>query len=119
MLIERFDPQIETSKLAACFDITEAGWPIDHPDEPAWAFDSFAGKWARGYDTAPRQTWLATDGAGDPIGCYLLRLPDRENQTMAYSTLTVHPAARRARVRNLDRRFVEDRRRLHLEQRLL
>jgi GNAT superfamily N-acetyltransferase len=98
VLIEKFDPQRDTSKLAACFDITEAGWPIDHPDEPGWAFDSFAGKWARGYDTAPRQTWLATDSAGDPIGCYLLRLPDRENQTMGYCTLTVHPVARRAGV---------------------
>ena len=98
MLIEKFDPQRDISKLAACFDITEAGWPIDHPDEPAWAFDSFAGKWARGFDTAPRQTWLATDSAGDPVGCYLLRLPDRENQTMGYCTLTVHPAARRAGV---------------------
>jgi GNAT superfamily N-acetyltransferase len=98
VLIERFDPQRDDSKLRACFDMTEAGWPIDHPDEPAWAFDSFAGKWALGYDTAPRQTWLAADGAGDPLGCYLLRLPDRENPTMAYCTLTVHPAARRTGV---------------------
>ena len=86
----------DTGKLAACFDITAAGWPIDHPDEPCWSFDSFAGKWAHGFDTAPRQTWLATDSAGDPVGCYLLRLPDRENQTMAYCHLAVHPAARRA-----------------------
>ncbi len=98
MLIERFDPQRDLSKLAACYDISQAGWPIDHPDEPSWAFDSFVGKWARGFDTAPRQTWLATDDAGDPLGCYLLRLPDRENPTMAYCTLTVHPAARRAGV---------------------
>jgi GNAT superfamily N-acetyltransferase len=96
VLIERFDPRQDTSKLAACFDITAAGWPIDHPNEPCWSSDSFAGKWARGFDTAPRQTWLATDSAGDPVGCYLLRLPDRENHTMAYCNLAVHPAARRA-----------------------
>jgi GNAT superfamily N-acetyltransferase len=95
VLIERFEPQGDVGKLRACFDITEAGWPIDHPDEPGWAYDSFAGKWAQGYDTAPRQTWIASNDAGDPVGCYLLRLPDRENHTMAYCTLAVHPAVRR------------------------
>jgi len=61
--IERFDPDSETSKLRACFDMTQAGWPIDHPDAPPWAYDSFAGKWARGYDSAPRQAWLACDAS--------------------------------------------------------
>ena len=55
MLIERFDPRGEASKLRACYDITKAGWPIDHPDEPTWAVDSFTGKWAEGFDTAPLQ----------------------------------------------------------------
>jgi GNAT superfamily N-acetyltransferase len=96
VLIERFDPRSDTGKLRACYDITEAGWPIDHPDEPIWAFDSFTGKWAEGFDAAPLEAWLATDDCGDPVGCYLLRLPDRENLTMARCTIAIDPARRRA-----------------------
>jgi GNAT superfamily N-acetyltransferase len=57
---------------------------------------AFAGKWARGYDTAPRQTWLASDDSGEPVGGYLLRLPDKENVTTARCTLVVRPTRRRA-----------------------
>ena len=94
--IERFDPNTETGKLRACFDMTRAGWPVDHPDEPPWAYDSFAGKWARGYDTAPRQAWLASDEAGEPVGGYLLRLPDKENISTARCRMVISPARRRA-----------------------
>ncbi|HSR86523.1 MAG TPA: GNAT family N-acetyltransferase [Streptosporangiaceae bacterium] len=96
MLIERFDPQADASKLRACFDMTRAGWPIDHPGQPGWAYDSFAGKWARGFDPAPLQAWLVTNEAGIAVGCYLLRLPDKENPTMATCIVAVDPARRRA-----------------------
>jgi GNAT superfamily N-acetyltransferase len=96
VLIQEFDPQSDTGRLRACYDVIQAGWPVDHPGQASWTFGSFAGKWARGFDVAPRQTWLATDDSGDPVGCYLLRLPQRENPTMAYCTMTVHPAHRRA-----------------------
>jgi len=76
--------------------MTSAGWPADHPDEPPWAYDSFAGKWARGYDTAPRQSWLASDESGEPVGAYLLRLPDKENVTTADCKLVIRPDSRRA-----------------------
>jgi len=78
--------------------MTAAGWPTDHPDEAGWAFDSFAGKWGTGFDGRPRQTWLATSDAGEPVGGYLLVLPDRENLSMAFCTLIVAPAARRSGV---------------------
>jgi GNAT superfamily N-acetyltransferase len=94
--IEQFDAATDSARLRACFEMTLAGWPVDHPGEPAWGFDAFAGKWARGFDTAPRQTWLATDDAGEPAGGYLLRLPDAENTSMAFCNLIVAPAARRA-----------------------
>jgi GNAT superfamily N-acetyltransferase len=94
--IDRFDPRREPAKLRACYEITEAGWPVDHPNEPIWAFASFGGKWAEGFDTAPQEAWLATDESGGAVGCYLLRLPDRENLTMAGCRLAVHPARRRA-----------------------
>jgi GNAT superfamily N-acetyltransferase len=96
VLIEQFDPLSDTGKLRACYDITQAGWPVDHPGQPSWAFDSFAGKWGRGFDARPRQTWLAKNDSGDPVGCYLLRLPQPENPTMAYCTMVVHRAHRRA-----------------------
>jgi GNAT superfamily N-acetyltransferase len=96
MIIESFDPHSDSSKLQACFDITRAGWPIDRPGEPGWAYDSFAGKWARGFDGAPLQAWLAADESGTPVGCYLLRLPDRENLTIATVVVAVDPARRRA-----------------------
>lgn len=95
MRIEQFDATSDSQRLRACFDMTRAGWPVDHPGQPAWALDSFAGKWGRGFDGAPRQTWLATDDAGEPVGSYLLRLPDKENATMAFCTLVVAPHARR------------------------
>ncbi len=57
---------------------------------------SFAGKWARGYDTAPRQAWLASAESGEPVGGYLLRLPDKENLTTADCRLVISPARRRA-----------------------
>jgi hypothetical protein len=52
--IEEFGPKTDTGRLRACFEMTQAGWTADHPGEPQWTYDAFAGKWARGYDTAPR-----------------------------------------------------------------
>jgi len=96
MHIERFDPVTDTARLGSCFEMTQAGWPIDHPDEPPWSYGAFAGKWAHGFDTAPRQTWLASDDSGEPVGCYLLRLPDKENVRIADCNLVIRPARRRA-----------------------
>ena len=96
MRIERFDAKTDAGRLRSCFEMTQAGWPIDHPGEPGWAYDSFAGKWGEGYDTAPRQTWLASDDSGEPVGAYLLRLPDKENLTTADCRLVIRPARRRA-----------------------
>jgi len=93
--IERFDPKAATEHLRACFEMTQAGWPADHPDEGPWAFAPFAGKWGPGFDGAPRQAWLAMDGAGQRVGGYLLRLPDRENVRLADCTLIVSPGSRR------------------------
>ena len=96
MQIDRFDPQLDNGKLRACFDITDAGWPVDHPNSPPWPFRSFAGKWIEGFDASPQQAWLGCDARGEPVGCYLLRLPDKENLTLADCQITVAPARRRA-----------------------
>jgi GNAT superfamily N-acetyltransferase len=94
--IERFDPASDTRALKACHDIVVAGTPIDHPNLPPWPLESFRSKWTRSYDSAPGEAWLATDDSGEPAGCYLLRLPVKENVTLARLTLQVPPARRRA-----------------------
>jgi GNAT superfamily N-acetyltransferase len=96
MRIEQFDATADSARLRACFDMTKAGWPVDHPGQPPWVFEPFAGKWARGFDIAPRQTWLACDDAGEPVGGYLLELPETENTSRAFCTLIVAPAVRRS-----------------------
>jgi GNAT superfamily N-acetyltransferase len=96
--IERFDPASDAERLRACYDIVVAGTPIDHPNLPPWPLQSFTAKWTRSYDAAPSEAWLATDGSGEPVGCYLLRLPDKENVTRARVVLQVPPAKRRAGV---------------------
>jgi len=94
--IEQFDAKTDARNLRACHDLTAAGWAVDHPHVPPWPLDSFTAKWADGFDACPQQTWLATDDSGEPVGCYLLRLPDKENVTRAHCTLVVAPARRRA-----------------------
>ncbi len=61
----------------------------DRPNEPVFTFESFTGHWAHGFGADPRQTWLATDDAGHPVGCYLLTLQERENTAMCSCELTV------------------------------
>jgi GNAT superfamily N-acetyltransferase len=94
--IEQFDPASDEERLKACYDIVRAAAPIDHPNRPGWALHSFRFKWTRSYDSAPSQAWLATDDSGEPVGCYLLRLPVQENVTLASAILHVPPGRRRA-----------------------
>ena len=96
MRIEKFDPASDPERLRACYDIVVAGTSIDHPNLPGWPLESFSGKWTRSYDAAPSEAWLATNDSGEPVGCYLLRLPDKENVTRARVVLQVPPAKRRA-----------------------
>jgi GNAT superfamily N-acetyltransferase len=96
VLPERFDGVTDAKQLRSCFDIAAESWRIDTPHLPAWSFGSFSGKWGQGYDSHPRQCWLATDDAGAPVGSYLLTLPEPENPTLATVILTVRPTLRRA-----------------------
>jgi GNAT superfamily N-acetyltransferase len=83
MRIERFDPKADTARLAACHQMFEAAMPEDDPEGPPMTLTGFTGWWGYGWTGEPRETWLAVDAAGDPVGCYLLELPDRENRTAA------------------------------------
>ena len=96
MRIEQFEPSTDAGRLKACHDIVLAGAPIDHPNLPPWPLQSFRFKWTRGYDSVPSEAWLAVDDSAEPVGCYLLELPVKENVTLASVILQVPPARRRA-----------------------
>ena len=96
LLIERFDPAADAGRLRACHEIVAAGRHYDDPSMPPRSFASFTAWWAHGYNSNPRQAWLATDTTGEPVGCYLLILPERENTARAMCFLVVGPESRRA-----------------------
>jgi GNAT superfamily N-acetyltransferase len=94
--IEQFEPGTDAGRLQACHDIVLAGAPVDRPNLPGWPLQSFRFKWTRSYDSVPREAWLAAGESGEPVGCYLLELPVKENVTLARVILQVPPARRRA-----------------------
>jgi GNAT superfamily N-acetyltransferase len=93
--IERFDGAVDASRLRACYDIAVACWPVDEPGMPVWSLGAFTAKWAQGFDPTPFESWFAADEAGEPAGCYMLRLPDRHNISRADLVLKVPPHRRR------------------------
>jgi GNAT superfamily N-acetyltransferase len=94
--IERFDPVADPSRLRACYEIVADAARLDDPDRPPSPYPAFASWWTPGDNDDPRQTWLATNEAGQPAGCYLLTLSARENTELARSALVVAPGHRRA-----------------------
>ena len=74
----------------------EAARPFDHRSLPPLSPEGFTAWWAHG--GGRQESWLASDDAGEPVGCYLLVLPEHENTTMAECGLVVPPARRRAGV---------------------
>jgi GNAT superfamily N-acetyltransferase/RimJ/RimL family protein N-acetyltransferase len=97
MRIEQFDPQADADSLRACHQIALASHPYDTPFLPPPSYTVFKGGWAAGWGLGdPRETWLARDAAGEPVGCYLLRLPEKDNREVAFTELTVTPARRRS-----------------------
>jgi GNAT superfamily N-acetyltransferase/RimJ/RimL family protein N-acetyltransferase len=96
--IEQFNPGTDENRLRACHEIASACQRADDPDLPARSFAAFSIWWTHGHNFTPRQAWLATEAAGNPVGCYLLTLPERENREWGMCYLTVPPASRRAGV---------------------
>ena len=95
MLIETFDPAADQQRLRACYEIVEACGRHDDPDLPGWSFGAFSAGWAHGWGT-PHQAWLARGDAGEPVGCYLLLLPDKANLTTGSCLLFMAPGSRRS-----------------------
>jgi RimJ/RimL family protein N-acetyltransferase len=96
MRIEQFDPLTDADSLKACYQVQIAAEACDTPDLPLTSYPVFEGAWANSFGLGqPREAWLASDERGEPVGCYLLMLPDRENLTVAFCELRVTPQRRR------------------------
>jgi GNAT superfamily N-acetyltransferase/RimJ/RimL family protein N-acetyltransferase len=91
--IERFDPRTDEQHVRACYAMVVAGQPEDDPALPAVPFGQFRGGWA--FAESPAQGWLAADDSGEPVGCYVLELPEKENRASAFAFTLVTPARRR------------------------
>jgi len=94
MQIEPFDPAADPGQLRACHQIMAAARPVDHPHLPPQSLARFAAWW--GHGGVPVRSWLARDETGEPAGCCLLTLPERENAAMAGCALVIRPDRRRA-----------------------
>ena len=95
MRIERIDPRTEERHLRACHDIFLSGKPDDDPNAPPISFGAFRGWWTYGFVGEPQQIWLASSDSGEPVGCYLLELPERENTSNGFVMPVVTRAERR------------------------
>jgi GNAT superfamily N-acetyltransferase len=96
MLIESFDAHTDTDSLQACYRIQLAASACDTPWLPQLSFDGFQSRWHGLGSDDPSQGWLARDDAGEAVGCYSLRLPEKHNPTVAFCELMVAPERRRA-----------------------
>lgn len=112
MRIERFDPVADRMALRAFYDVYTSCGP-DDPNGPVVAVPEpvpdnmavpvrgqlqgmrlFAGLWTQG-EPAPQQTWLATSGEGEVLGCCLLELPERDYPDVVFAAVLVRPEYRR------------------------
>jgi GNAT superfamily N-acetyltransferase/RimJ/RimL family protein N-acetyltransferase len=97
MHFERFDPAADPARVRACYDMFQAGLPVDDPGGPPASLPVFTGWWALGWVNCPREAWLAAPEPGGPwTGCYLLELPDEENTHLGMLTVLVPPDQRRS-----------------------
>jgi RimJ/RimL family protein N-acetyltransferase len=95
MRIEEFDPAADDGKVDACYQMYAAGLPYDDPDGPPMSEHLFSAWMHKGWSGERRETALAADSGGVPVGGYLLELPDRRNTHMGELTVMVGPARRR------------------------
>jgi|SRR5215469_1112613 len=94
--IERVDANIDAERVTECYDIVAAALRADEPGLPVRSLPFYRNRWTSGFGSLRRQTWLGSDDAGQPVGCYLLILPDQANPTIAQCELAVAPACRRS-----------------------
>jgi GNAT superfamily N-acetyltransferase len=95
--IEQIDPRSDEDGLQACYRLAMSGLAEDDPNTPPISLRRFRG-WAYGWADDPQQVWLASDDAGEPVGYYMLGLPERENRHNAFCDPIVALSRRRQRV---------------------
>ncbi len=95
MQIRRFGALDDDKSLRACHELYLSGQPDDDPDAPPMSPDMFRGWWGYGFSGDPQQAWLATADSGDPVGCYVLELPERENRENGFCVPVVGRGWRR------------------------
>jgi RimJ/RimL family protein N-acetyltransferase len=93
--IDQFDPGSDDRSLRACYQMTVAGQPEDDPNVPPAVYEDFRVWWALGESGSLVRTWLASGDAGEPVGAYVIELPQRENRKNAFAAIIVDPARRR------------------------
>jgi GNAT superfamily N-acetyltransferase/RimJ/RimL family protein N-acetyltransferase len=95
MQIEGFDPGAEPGKVRAFYEMYAAGLPIDDPDGPPFSPPLYM-SWIRdGWEGERRQTALAVDDDGTPMGGCLVELAEGHNRHISPLTLVVPPDRRR------------------------
>jgi RimJ/RimL family protein N-acetyltransferase len=92
----QFDPESDRSIMCAVHEMWASARPTDHPSMPPQSLEAFTGWWSHGVTS--RKSWVCLDDSGEPAGCYLLTLPDRENADSAGCGLMVSPQRRRGAV---------------------
>jgi GNAT superfamily N-acetyltransferase len=94
--MERFDAATDAARVQSSYEIVAAASRADVPVLPVRALPFYRNRWTTGFSGFRRQAWLGSDDSGQPVGYYLLVLPDRENPTMGWCELVVAPAWRRS-----------------------
>jgi GNAT superfamily N-acetyltransferase len=92
--MERFDAATDAARVQSSYEIVAAASLADGPGLPVRALPVYRNRWTTGFSGFRRQTWLGKDDSGQPVGYYLLVLPDLENPTMGWCELVVAPAWR-------------------------
>jgi GNAT superfamily N-acetyltransferase len=90
----QIDPRADAAGFQACFDLFDAAQLVDDPNFPPFALNTFWMWWAEGWAGTPQEIWLGFRD-GEPVGCYLLELPETENTSMGFARPVVPPALRR------------------------
>lgn len=93
--IKGFDPSSDLERLRACHAIAAPAWEIDNPGIPPLTFEAYQVQW-QDFDGSPVHAFLATDPAGQLVGCCCITLPVKENRGIAICALTVALGQRRA-----------------------
>jgi GNAT superfamily N-acetyltransferase len=93
--IEQFNPGTDEAQLRACYEIVVSAHHEDDPNAPVDTYRGFRGWWIFGSPGVAHQTWLASSDSGEPVGCYVLDLPELENKTIAFASPVVALTSRR------------------------